>query len=455
MSEPTRYKNYDWTLPVAMGNKLVGKAIEFRKDSLGELQRMLTAHGPLFMMPVLNENYIVVNRPDGIHEMLVSRRDDWSRGQTVSVQHIRDLMGEGPLTADGATWKRLRKAIWPSFRPANVRDKESLITQAITDTLTDWEQFRGRKADLFTNMVGLTIRITFESLFSASIGYKESMKLANASLDGQSAIFFKLRNPWYLPEQFPTPNNRKLDKAMQTLEIALSQLVVAGYSRGADENALDLWSVLQHHQPKEGVPQLSQKEIRNQLYTVLLAAPENMAVTLSWMIYMLARHPEVESRLREEMEANIAGPVPTLTEVRKMGYLNRVIMEVMRLYPGAPWFDRRATQDTEICGHKIPKGSVGLISPYLLHRSTDHWEDPHTFNPDRFLDKQQVRNPGYIPWGLGPRRCVGEHFALIALQLALPMLLGSYRFQLKGDREIPVAPRLNLRPEGGMEMLFS
>ena len=447
-------KKHNWTFPVVKGNWLIGNTLEFRNAPLATLHRLATEYGDLVAMPILHENFIIVNHPDGIREILVSKREDWSRAQNLEVPYIRQVVGEGPLTSDGATWRRLRKAIWPSFRPNVVPNNEAAICQAVQETLVDWKRFGGKVKDLFPNMLGMTIRITFASMFASSLDYKKSMKLAEASLIGQSAVYERIRSPWGLPAPFPTLNNLAFKQAVGVLESTLEELIARSQKQESQADAIDLWSVMQNHrEPETGAP-LCKTEIHSQLFTMLLAAPENMAATLTWTLYLLARHPEIEAKLREELEVELQGRKPSLAEVRQLKYLNRVLFEVMRLYPGAPYFDRRAVKDTKICGHSIPKGTIAMIAPYTMHRSEKYWKDPEVFNPDRFQDMREARKDVYIPFGAGPRRCIGEHFALITLQLALPMLLGAFKFKQKNNKPVPIAPAINLRPKGGMRMRF-
>jgi len=226
-----------------------------------------------------------------------------------------------------------------------------------------------------------------------------------------------LRNP--LP--LPTTASRRYREALRTL-YALVDRMIADRRRAAPGRADFLTKLLAARDEDDGST-MSDRQVRDEVLTLFFAGHETTAVAVTWALFMLSEHPAVQARVDEEVKA-LGGRVPTAADLPKLPYLLRVLKETIRLYPPAPMFDRIAKEDVEIMGYAVPRGTNIFLLPYAQHRRADLFPDPERFDPDRFLHEVEERRPrlAYLPFGAGPRVCVGMHFSLMEAQLALAMI---------------------------------
>jgi cytochrome P450 len=427
--------------------------LRFNQRPLDELLAMGVDGPPVTRLWLVLETLYFVNDPSAIRRMLVENRNAYSRARNLEAPWLRDLLGAGLLTTDGPEWLALRRASQPAFLAEGLAAVAERLAQTTHRVLTTWQPWRepGAVVDVFPHLVALTVALALRAFFDHDVDEAEALAVAHALLRGQEHILRHLRYPFWPPDAAPLPQNIRYRADVRTVRATLRSAEDARTRRGDRDNARDLYALFAAA-PGEHTPEAAQRR-RDQFVTTFMAAPENTATALTWTLYLLARHPAVLASVQDELGAWPGGPAAFPARAGVFPQLRRVLNETLRLFPGAPYFDRRALADDTLAGVSIPRGSLVMVSPYVIHRTTRFWTAPAEFRPERFAPGGEgTDNPAYIPFGLGPRRCIGDQFALLILEIVLPRLLARLRPERLDPTPVDVDPQINLRPRGGMVM---
>lgn len=395
--------------------------------------------------------YFVVH-PDYVKHVLQENNHNYPKKNRFN-DMLKPLTGEGLLTSDGDVWRRRRRMSQPSFHRERVAGFAKGMTDATQAMLERWTPFaeQGQGFDVGQEMQRITLSIVGRALFSADIsGDTDEMGQA------VTAIFrhfnHRFTHPLSLPESVPTPRNRRFHKAIERLD-SVSYRLIAEH-RQADTEYADLLSMLIAARDEETGEGLNDQQIRDEVGTFLGAGHETTAVTLSWVWYLLSKHPEVERKLHAEVDTVLEGRIPTVADIPQLSYAKMVIQETMRLYPPAWAMSRGIANDDEIDGCTIPAGALMVLSPYVTHRHTEFWDNPEGFDPERFTPERIAERPryAYFPFGGGPRQCIGNEFALMEAQLIVAMVAQKYRLHLVPGQRIEPDPIFTLRPSEGVHV---
>jgi cytochrome P450 len=255
-----------------------------------------------------------------------------------------------------------------------------------------------------------------------------------------------------LPLGVPTPRNRKFREALATLD-----RIVYGFierrRRGEGDRTDLLWRLMSARDPETGEA-MDDRQLRDEVMTMFLAGHETTANALTWTWYLLSENPSARERLDAELDRELAGRPPRLEDLPGLSYAAAVLRESMRLYPPAWMISRNAIEEDRLGSHRIPKGAILLVSPYVMHRHPGFWERPESFEPERFLAEEAHRGPrpAYFPFGAGPRQCIGKDFALQEAQLVLARMAQRCRLDLVPGHPVEAQPMVTLRPKHGMQM---
>jgi cytochrome P450 len=251
-------------------------------------------------------------------------------------------------------------------------------------------------------------------------------------------------------DRLPLPANRRYGEGVRRLERVVYRLIAERRSGGSEHD--DLLGILMAARDEESGAGMSDRQVRDEVMTFLLAGYMTTANALSWTWYLLARHPEVVARLEDEVEQVAGGRLPGHGDLSRLRYVTAVARESLRLYPPAWLFEREAVADDQIGGFRIPAGSVVLVSPFVTHRHPAFWDDPERFDPERFTAERTAPRPkhAYLPFGAGRRSCIGSAFALMELVLVVATIAQRYRLQLASDEPVELAPLMTLRPRGSI-----
>jgi cytochrome P450 len=303
-------------------------------------------------------------------------------------------------------------------------------------------------------MLRLTLGIVGKALFSRDLS-DEADTMSQSFEVIRKHTTNRLMSVVKFPASFPTPQNRRFRRAVANAERIVYELIAE--RRSGNSKAEDLLSLLMAARDEETGEGLSDKELRDQALTIIGAGYETTTQALAWTWYLLAKHPEIESRLRAEISEVLGGRPPTFDDLPDLKYTLMVFQEAMRLYPPIWMLSRAAIGPDVIGGYRVPADSEILLLPYITHRDPRHWEKPEEFFPEHFLpEKLGARSRfAYFPFGGGPRQCIGNNFALMEAQIVIATVVQKYRLRLADERTIEPETSVTLRPRGGIRMNLS
>jgi cytochrome P450 len=312
----------------------------------------------------------------------------------------------------------------------------------------------GEAFDVAGDMSRLTLGIVGRTLFSRNL---EDAADEFGRVLLEALAFMNERTMRFLPSPlwWPTRFNRRLARLIRALDRVVFDIIEA--RRRSGEETGDLLDMLLRARDEETGEAMTDRQLRDEVMTFLLAGHETTAVALTWTWYLLDRHPEVADRLRAEVAAHLGSRTPTLDDLPSLAYARMVVEEVMRLYPPVWGFMRQAIGPDRLGEHTVPKGAVVTICPYVTHRHPEFWAEPERFDPERFTPDRVRERPrfAYLPFSGGPRLCIGNEFALMEAQLVVAMMMQRYRLRLVAGTRVEPESRLTLRPRGGLPMTLA
>jgi len=425
--------------------------LEVHTDVLSLFVRGMHEYGDTVRFRFGPFDLVMIHRPEDIRTVLLERADEFHKSPTY--QGLRLVVGDGLLTSEGEFWRRQRKLMTPAFHHKRLVGFCETMVQCASDCADDWGALvrdRGEDVviDLHEQMLALTFRIVGLTLFSTELSDKASgmgpaleTVLDHANYVATSMLLAP--PPWV-----PTPRNRRFREALAVVDDVV--LGIIGERRRTGEDTGDLLSMMMAASDETGEVRMTDAELRDEVATLVLAGHETTAQALTWTFMLLSRHPEVERRVVAEIREVCGDRRPSFEDLKALEYTGRVIDESMRLYPPAWLFERQAQVDMELGGYTIPAKTLIAVSPWALHRHPGHWENPEGFDPDRF--EREVPRYTYLPFGGGPRQCIGVNFALYEAKLVLATLLQRYSLALVPGQDLTPDAAVTLRPSHGMKM---
>ena len=430
-----------------------GNLLEAWKDPLALMSDGCRDFGPVAQYRFGWLRYVVVAEPAAAHHVLVENHKNYVKSQ--NYQGLKILLGDGLLTSEGDFWKRQRKLAQPAFHRERLAGFVGAMTECTDDVLSRWQSSHSGTMDIHREMMRLTFRIVGKTLLSMDLDGEA--KAVGEALD----VSLHWANEYVesivrIPPWVPTPKNVRFNRAKRTLDSLVLRAATerrAEVERGATGPGDLLTNLLEARDQETGAG-MSDEQLKHELLTLILAGHETTANALSFAFWLLAQNPDVVAELRREVETVLGDRAPTLADIPRLAYTQQVVEESMRLYPPVWAFERQALQDDVIAGYQVPKGTIVGVSPYVLHRRPELFPDPLRFDPSRF-DKAKVKERNkhaYLPFGGGPRTCIGNMFALMEMQIVLAMAVRCFDFTVAPGFEVVLDPSVTLRPKNGIEM---
>ena len=402
---------------------------------------------------ILWSRIFVINQPEGIRHILLDNAANYRKSE-VGRRVLEPALGRGLLTSEGDTWRRHRRIMAPAFDPRGIAGYATIMAEVTQTLLAEWDAFaEPREADVAAAMMHTTLHIISRAMFSSDSDEIVDVVEADVNLY-QSKVRPTLADFLHLPQWLarlitPFPTSGIFDE----FDIKVDKLLTER-GRAPEAEPKDLLARLISARDSETGGGMTAKEVRDQVVTIFMAGHETTAQALSWTFYLLSQHPDVERKLHDELVTVLAGRTPRYEDLAQLRYTRMVIEESMRLFPPAHIISRQPVADDEVLGHRIPAGSEVMILPWLLHRKPALWENPDCFDPERFAPERAARRPrfAYIPFGAGPRICIGAAFAMAEAMILLATIAQPYRLRLKPG--FPVEPQglITLRPRHGLRM---
>jgi cytochrome P450 len=440
------------TCPVVHGYPFVGVLPELLLNRLGLFQRAVKKHpGEIVALKLGPIQAHLVTHPDHVQYVLNDNWQNFGKGDAMW-KPARQVAGNNLITSQGESWFRSRRLMQPMFTANQVNALTELLVKIIAQDLARFEKAAdGRAIDMENEMALLTQSIILGVIFGSSIDRKITETLAEAL----KVILRELSRRaflWFLPKQFPVPGERAFRNAIQTTNDIILSIIRT--RRQSSLNQGDLLERLMQARDEESKTGMNDQQLLNESVALFIAGYETTSTTLTWVWYLLDKHPEVESKLRAEIDTVIGKRHPTSADVAKLQYTKIVIQEAMRVCPPG-WFFARIVQANDIIhGYTLKAGTTVLLCPYLTHRLPELWDQPEVFNPERFAPEQstQRHSYSYFPFGGGPRYCIGKHLALLEIQLIVAMMVQKYRLRCVPGHPVEPFPGITLRPRYGLRM---
>ena len=411
---------------------------------------------PMLKLRNLFGTMVLVSDPAGVRRVLVENVANYPKTE-MEKRFFTALFGAGLLGTDGVVWRTHRRIMAPAFDPRSVAAYGPAIVEASGALLAQWDALPdAATVDVAGDMTALTLQIISRTMFSADSN--DIVGLVDATLGGnQKAFNFNILVllPLIGPVMFRR-KERQIAKTFEPLDAAIARLI-AKRENETGERPADLLSRLVAAKDQDTGASMTAREVRDEVITIFFAGHETTAVTMDWIWYVLSQHPGEEARLHAELEAVLGGRAPTQEDLPRLTYTRQVVEETMRLFPAAPGISSRQAQaDDTICGVAVAKGASVAVSPWVLHRHRALWEDPERFDPDRFSPERSAARPrfAYLPFGAGPRVCIGQVLAMNEAVLILATIGQHYRLRLSPYCTVALQHNITLRPRNGLKMIL-
>jgi len=447
-------------IPVERGRFPMGVLSEFRKNPLNLYTRVMREHGDLVKVhygPIVGYH---VTHPDYISHILIKNNRNYCRND-MSRQLLIMITGQNVLSSEGDYWFKQRRILQPVFLRKRIQGFSEIMTQNAAQMLDRWQELPDNQAlDVNEEMMELTYKIVGLSLFGVDLS-DSSSQMGHIMNVNNEFFMYRIANVTAPPLWVPTRRNREFKKA-QTLLADLGPSMVSQRRQeiaeqgtadeaGRQYDMIDLLLEARYEDSGEG---MADEQISMEINTMLGAGHETTSNTLSWTIYLLSQHPDVEAKVHAEVDRVLDGRVPTVEDLKELVYTKMVLNESMRLYPAAWAMSRQTIEPDRLGKYDIPAGASTLISIHAVHRHPDFWDDPERFAPERFAPEKvkEMHRFAFMPFGGGPRQCIGQGFAEMESQLLLTMIAQRFRLRLVPGHPVEPEPLITLRLKHGLMM---
>ncbi len=409
-------------------------------DSLERMIELFAKYGDIYrvFVPGRRSYTYVVHHPEDLKRILVSNHRNYTKG--IGLDRVKILLGNGIMTSEGEFWRRQRMMLQPLFHRRVITQFAEVIAAANDALLERWEglERRGEPVNLTDEMSGMTLGIMLRSIFG------RDLERMSAELGG---------NPF---EVVTREQARNLQFAYKFRSLTRLVADLIARRRESGEEHFDYLAMLMNARDKDTGAAMSERELIDEIMTLVVAGHETTASGLNWTWYLIGQHPEVEARLHAELDASPVGAerAPSLAQVEQLIYTRQVIDEALRLYPPGWLLSRRTIEPDVLSGYQIPAGTNVLLPLYLVHRHPRYWKDPDAFMPERFAGEHEAERPrfAYMPFAAGPRHCIGEAFALYEMLMHVQRAARAFRLVYEPREPFALEAQINLRPRHPLSM---
>ena len=394
----------------------------------------------------------MVVSPQAIGRVLKDNLENYPKSD-VTKNILKPAIGDSMFIAEGAHWRWQRRAASPVFSHRNISNLAPIMSAAAAVTCERLGTV-GQVVDMYEEMVMTTFDVISNVTFSGSgtMASDEVHHAIDRYIDQTARI--SLFDIIGVPTWVPRPSRLFQPNALKQMKTVADRAIESRKRLGA-KPVPDLLDLLLEGEDPETKRQMNMAELRDNLLTFIVAGHETTALTLSWALYLCAFDPEVQDKLRDEAQSVLKGRVATAQDCDALPYTEQVIKETLRLYPPAAFISRTAQAADVLCEREIRRKDTVMLPIYALHRHHDIWDNPDQFNPERFADGYKPERYSYLPFGDGPRICIGAQFAMIEATIILATLISRFRFERIETRDPKPVMVLTLRPEGGVQLKVS
>jgi len=426
----------------------------YRKDPLGFVKRNFDHYGDIFSLKFLKRKVIITQRPEIAQRILQANHRGYIKA--TAYRKLKLLLGEGLLTSEGETWLKNRRLVQPAFHKNSISSLIKVMHDATEQMLYRWQYFYagGRPFQVERELSECTLAIACEAFLGHKLDKGGSI-VSEELPDLLQFMINRMLNPAALPIWMPLPAHKKFMKSKNRIEGLIRSILFEKRHVAGQEPVFDLLSMLIQATDDTTGKGMSTEHLIDEMLTFFLAGHETSAMGMTWLFYYLAKNPAVEQHVRDEIAKVVKSDRVTVQEVGELTYTNKVIHEVLRLKPPIWTIAREAKTADTIGDYDIEKGESIVINSYWMHRHPEFWGNAEGFNPNRFMGSttNTIHKSAYLPFGAGPRICIGNHFAIMEMTVILVQVLKRFRIKLTQENQ-EVECSLTLRPKGGMEVVL-
>jgi cytochrome P450 len=435
--------------PGPKGRFLLGSLVEVARDWLGFYKQCAEEYGDVVRVRLAHVPVYLLVHPRDIETVLITNAANFTK--SADYRALARVLGNGLLTSEGEFWKRQRGLIQPAFHRQNILAYAQVMTEAAHRMLVSWKNEEER--NIHDDLMRVTLEIVGQCLYGAEVsgaaeqvGHAMEIVMGRFVTNASAAMLF----PFDIPVFFA----RREQRAIRELDKIISGIIRE--RRSSEQPQEDLLEMLLGARDADGNP-MSDTQLRDEVMTLFLAGHETTAIALSWACYLIAQNPDIEAKLAEELQSVLGGRVPTPEDLPRLRYTEMVLKETMRLYPAVWGIGRRALEDCELGGYRVPAGSNVFILQWRTQRDARFFPDPDRFDPERWRDDPvrsgKIPRFAYFPFGGGPRVCVGASFAMMEATLLLAMIQQKFHLEIVPGHPIKIFASVTLRPKYGIRVI--
>src|SRR3984957_18194674 len=407
-------------------------------ESLARLRRYFTRFGDIYRVfaPARGVYHYVINHPDDIKRVLLSNHRNYTKGE--GMDRVKILLGNGIMTSEGDFWRRQRRMMQPSFHRRVIDQFSTLIGEVNDRVAARWAEKAARReaVNLSDDASELTLEIVLRSIFGSDLARLEQRLGAN---------------PF---EVVAKEQNRDLKFAFRFRSLSKLVAELIDRRRRTPEEHFDFLAMLMASRDRDSDAAMSDKELIDEVLTLIVAGHETTAAALTWTWYLISQHPAAEAQLQAEADRAAGEHTLSLDGAESLAFTHQVIQEALRLYPPGWLITRRTLEADELGGFPIAPRTDVFICPYVLHRHPAYWSEPEEFRPERFAgaDAEERHRFSYIPFAVGPRHCIGENIAMFEMLVHVSAMSRRFRLTRAGNEPIELEAQINLRPRSNLMM---
>jgi cytochrome P450 len=424
---------------------------QLRADRIGLMSEAVREYGDAVRVAIGPKKLYIFNHPDHAKHVLADNAANYHKG--IGYTEAKRALGDGLLTSEGALWREQRRVIQPVFQHKRIAERADVIVDealGLVDRLRAYQD-TGRPVDVLTEVTALTLGVLGDTLLDMDLSTVDAVEHSFEAVQDQA--MFEMETLGLVPRWLPLRGQRAFRAARAHLERVVATLVARREARPSSTGD-DVLTRLIASTGKETDRRVADRRMRDELVTLLLAGHETTASTVGWTLHLVSQHPDVHARLRDEAMTVYGDRRPVHSDLPKLRYTNMVLQEAMRLYPPVWILPRRTIDADEVGGYHVPAGAEVLICPYTLHRHPRYWPDPDRFDPSRFDPDVPTTRPRYahIPFGGGPRFCVGNHLGMMEATFVISTIMRDLRLVPRPGSRVRPEPMMSLRLGGGLPM---
>lgn len=432
--------------PGPSGFSLFRDFLKFGGGQLEFITRNARTYGDVVYVDVGGWPSILISDPDDIEQLLVRDHKSFTKSR-LTLRHVKALFGNGLLSSDGPTWLRNRRLASPAFAGQQLLGYGPDIVGPTQRMLEGWQD--GEIRDANKEMMALTLRIAAKTFMDSEV--EEDIGIIDRAMTTiLEEMVWRFKRPFVIADWIPLPGNIRYRRAIAAIDRVIERMIADRRKNGYAGRA-DLLSRLMQARDDDNKG-MSDKQLRDETITLLLAGHETTALALAWSFYLLGQHPEASRRLAAELGEVAPDRWVTIDDIGKLKFTEAVVLESMRLYPPAWMISRENTVPFKLREYEFKPATTVFVSPWVLHRDPRHFPEPEAFRPERWLDGLARRLPrcAYMPFGGGPRICIGQRFAMIEAVLILATIAQRFSVEWQRNRPISLLPSITLRAKGGV-----